>query len=599
MFEIAITNNNNNSFACSQENKYGFSKALHESISFTAPKIKISGLRYKGENDDFYETEDFVIAVIGKVFFKLSIGSDHTNVSAQEVLNLFTSNNEAFIDKLKGNFIITIYNKKDDSVQVIKDQLGLKYLYYKSEKDNFYISTNLNDFKQVSKNINYAAVIEKLLFSYPIGLETYLEEVYMLEEGALLRTNNGRIKKDNNSIVDELFNTKQPLSKFDKKTFLDIFEISVLLRASVAPEINASLTGGFDGRTNIAVLLNHKKKFHSYSFGKEGGENTKVPLLVASKLKLDYEPIYLDGEFEQNYSQCALDVINFSDGISNFERANYIYAMHKLTEHARYNITGLIGGEIFAPVHLKTDYINDTYYDIIYTGSNFDINKLLLEKGLKEFINDEIINNKLIIEKVNNNIEARRKLVVEWKKEKYDWLYYLKDFITMGFHQFYGNQMHLERYYNENLSPFYDFDVMKYLFSTEHILVFQNAFKDSPLLRRQNRKLQTLIISHFSKAIAEIPVDRGYPPAYTTDIRRLLIPLIFYKRRFNRKRSDPEFDSPGWSKILYLYLIQNLDFLSSEFLDSQKTILALKKYNSEKYNKSFNQLLSIAIWLKQ
>jgi len=599
MFEIAITNNIKSDFVILPENKYGFSNELHDSISFSNQQISISGLRYKQEEDDFIETQEYIIAVVGKVFNRFEYSSDIGVVTAKEISYLYTLYKESFVTRLKGNFVIVIYNKKNDQLLVIKDSLGLKYLYYKTEKESFYISTNLNDFKKLSRKINYSAVIEKLLFTFPIGEESFLEDVFMLPEAGILRVVKGVLAKDIYAGINALFAHKLPLKKFNKQTFLDIFEKSVLQRANVSSQLNASLTGGFDGRTNIAILLHNKINFHSYSFGKKGGENTEVPLNVANKLSLDYAPVYLDENYEHSYARCAMDTLHFSDGISNFERANYIYAMQIIVKHAFYNITGLLGGEMFAPVRLKTDYINSTYYDIVYLGLDFSIDTLLSEKGLKKYINPEITKNKLVLQKVIRNINERRKLINSWKNEELGWLYYLKDFMTLGFRQFYGNQMHLERYYNENLTPFYDVDLIEYLFATKHAFSYKNAFKDSLVLRRNNRKLQTWVINHFSKELAAIPVDRGYPTIYLTDIRRLLIPFIFFKRRKKLKLAEPEFDSPGWSNIFYKEILYNDSKFSNDLTDSTIIKEELAKYKKTDYNKAFNHLLSIAIWLEQ
>ena len=598
MFELAISNNQNSPFILLSKDKYGFSKRRHERISFTNSKIAINGLRYNGEKDDYIESTDYFIAIVGKAYNRLTFSSNLAFVNAEEVLKLYQNYRDAFVSKLKGNFIILIYSKSKDQLIIVKDALGLKYLYHKSERDKFYISTNLNDFKKVTQTINYAAVFEKILFTYPIGDESYLEDVFMLQEGEILYIENGIILKDSYCKINDIFAHKTPLKKIEKKTFLNIFEKSVLQRASVANNINASLTGGFDGRSNVAVLLNHNMNFHAYSFGKQGGENTNVPIYIAKKLGLDYSPIFLEEDYEHNYITCALDAIYFSDGISIFERANYIYALQKLTKYSCFNITGLIAGEIFAPVHLKTDYINNTYFDIIYLGKDYSIDALLLEKGIKKFIKDEITGNKFIYQKIEYDIEVRRKKVSEWKNDEFAFLYYLKDLISLGFRHFYGNQMHLERFFNENLSPFYDIDIMEYIFSTNHVLTYQNAFKDSIFLRMNNRKLQTWIIGYFSKALAKIPVDRGYPPTYLTDIRKLLIPFFFYKRRFKLKNTATEFNTPVWSKILYQELSNNVDLFSDNFLNTTITVSELEKYCSSKYNKTFNHMLSVAIWLK-
>lgn len=600
MFELAITNKLSSTFASLPENRYGFSPKLHESLFFSDNNIRISGLRFKGDDLDFIENEEHLVAIVGKVFYRLAFSSDLNFISASEVLKQFKQKKETFINYVKGTFIIVIYNKKGNDLLLVKDQLGLKYLYYKNDKGNYFISTNLNDFKLLSPKINYSAVVEKILFTYPITEESYFEDVFMLKNGCILNLQNGEVSSAVYFSVDQIFSPLNLLKKFSKQTFIDIFEKSVLQRASVSANLNVSLTGGFDGRSIVAVLLNHNYKFHSYSFGKQGGENTEVPMIVSQKLGLDYESILLEEVYENNYSRCALDAIHYSDGTSSFERANYIYAIEILASRGtHYNISGLLGGEVFAPVRLKTDYINGTYYDLMYLGLNRSTHDLLEEKGIKEYINEEIIDDRDTLQKLASNVEERRKLINVWRKDECGWVFYLKDFVSLGFQQFYGNQIHLERYFNDNQTPFYDIDLLEYLYSTEHVYSYMNAFKDSVFLRRNNRKLQTMIIRNFSKALSEIPVDRGYPPAYTTDLRKLLIPFIFYRHHLQRKRLPPEFDSPAWSKILYKGLIDRETCFSHELLSKIETISSIEKYNNSDYSKDFNNMLSIAIWLNQ
>jgi len=86
---------------------------------------------------------------------------------------------------------------------------------------------------------------------------------------------------------------------------------------------------------------------------------------------------------------------------------------------------------------------------------------------------------------------------------------------------------------------------------------------------------------------------------YTTDIRKLLIPFVYYKRKLKRKKSFSEFDSPNWSSFLYKEILDKPAHIAHELLNEDATISYLNKYSSKDYNKSFNQLLSVANWIKQ
>jgi hypothetical protein len=597
MFEISLSNNKQSPFIIQPAARYGYDPSLHKIVEFTNEFIIINGLKYVNETDDFYENGEYVIFISGKIFYSLSYSENLFPLLAQDLLDLYLNRGNKFLKIIKGNFIILIYNKIINSLFIAKDQLGLKYLYYKREDEYFYVSTNLNDFKRTHFEYNYSAVIEKILFTYPIGKESFIKDVFMLEQGSFLNYNDSRFVHVIYFNIEDIFPQNDIPNRFNNEHFIELFEKSVLQRANVCEKINVSLTGGFDGRTNVAVLLKNNRIFQTYSFGKIGGENTKIPLYVSGELNLDYFPVYLDDEFERDYSKCALDAVYFSDGISIFERANYVFALRQINDYSSYNITGLLGGEIFAPVHLKTDYINNTYFNLIYLEEKTDLRNVLSEETKSNYLNFEFFNQKDILEKYENNVSIRRKLIKSWQNQAYKWVYYLKDLMTLGFQQFYGNQMHLERYYCENLTPFYDLDIIHYLFSTNHINIYRNAFKSSPLVRRNNRRLQSLIIKNTFPKIGEIPVDRDYPPNYNLDYRKVFIPYIFYKRRKRLKDAPPDFTSSLWCRLFYNERIKEIYAIDENLFNIQKILKNISDYNPKNYNKEFNQLLSIAIWL--
>lgn len=598
MFELSLSNDVTSNFLIKPDYRRFFDANLHEKVAYSDENIVINGIKYKGEKDGFFETKEYVIFISGKIYYQLSVSKQVTPLGAAEVLDLYVNENLKFSDKLKGNFIILIYSKASTTFLILKDQLGLKYLYYKQDKKYFYISTNLNDFKEIDFQINYCTILEKIIFNYPISNNSLIKDVYMLEQGQVLDCYNSLINIKPYFEVAELFPKTERLEKFDEAKFLNLFEHSVLQRAAVSENISASLTGGFDGRANVAVLLKNKIKFQAYSFGKSGGENTTVPLKASEKVGINYTPIYLDSEFEKEYTSCVMEVCNLSDGISIFERANYIYAAKKTAKSSRYIITGLIGGEVFAPVHQKTDYINENYYNVMYDQKALDIPKFISENPAVKFMNPEFFLTPEIINELSEHIKKRRSVVQKYKQGNFGWMYYMKDLITVGFPHFYGNQMHLERYYTENLSPFYDLDLLKYIFSTTHLNVYKNAFKNSVLLRRGNRKLQSLIIKKFYPALGELDVDRGYPPNYNLDYRKALIPYYFYKRRRNNKKTSPDFDSRSWSEIFFKEIGNTIEF--DERISRSKNIEDhLIKYNKSEYSQAFNSFFSILIWCSE
>lgn len=595
MFEINITNDLKSPFSAAAEKWNGYDAGRHETYSFSSSHIHIRCLRYKEEKDDVFENESFVVIRCGQVFYRLTYREVLNPLSASDLYKAYLGQGLFFLDNIKGNFIIVIHDKTANKLFLAKDKLGLKYAYYTVKNNLFYVSTNLNDFKRVEYAYDFNAITQHLIFSYPIANKTFIRDVSFLETGAVLCCEKNSILMKSYSSVDNLFPAKGKVAGFQKERFISLFRKAVLQRAAVTEKPNVSLTGGFDGRAVTAVFLNEKLSFKTYSFGMRGGENTEVPLAVSRRIGFEHKPICLDQRFEEGYGSCALDAIYFSDGISRFERANYIYAMKQLAPESFINITGLIGGEVFGAVHLKTDYVNEAYFDLFYSGL-FDTDRLtisLKNKGCLSGIIAETMTSSAFME----SLQRKKQMIHKWRTDPSPWLFYLKDLISTGFQRFYGNQMHLERYYCDNLTPFYDYDVLEYLFGTDYINIYKNAFKSSPFYRIKNRHLQSIIIKSQYKELGELPVDRGYPSNYNLDARKILIPYCFLKRRKSLKGQRPDFNSPYWSTLMFQELVNHPDLYGSSLIDAEVVNDFVAKYQLDQYDPEFNQIVSLSIWL--
>lgn len=342
------------------------------------------------------------------------------------------------------------------------------------------------------------------------------------------------------------------------------------------------------------MVLNPK----CYSFGKKYGENTRIPLLIANKLGLNYAPIYLEEEYEASYASNALKAIYLADGISIPERANYIYTMQKIAEYSHYNITGLIA-EFFGAVNLIGGIFNKNYFRSVYEGRAMGINQMLQNMGISKILSLGYFHQKRIIEEFSDRLDQRTRQVQLWKQTTTPWNYYVKDLITLGIRRFYGSQMHTERYYCENLSPFYDYNVLAYLFKSTHQFLFKNSFNRSPVTRKNNRMIQASIIRRNYFQLGEIPLDRGYAPNYLFDYRFIFVPYYFYKRKLMLKFQPPDFISPVWIKLFYQYYMDNCVNQIDGYFDREEILTELTHYQPDKYNRSLSHLLGLSTWMQQ
>lgn len=592
MFDFYFKVSKSRKFSDPYTNDYLFYKRKrHKKYEFKHNNFCLYGLAHIKDSDDNFENDDYAIFLIGKVFYKFKykyLGDSF--IKAEDILILMLEET-SILEKIKGNFTIIFIDKRKSAFKVQNDQIGLKPIYYGFFNDEIIISNNLNHYKFCNAKINESVILEKLLFTYPITFESFFKNVFFLGGGEEIFYNHNNVRINQNFDL-ESFVFCGGRNKFNIKDFVEIFNYSVIQKAKVSDIIYASLTGGFDGRAIVSTLLRENFEFYTYSFGKIGGENTKVPLEIRKKLNINYEPIYLEEEYERNYTKNAIEAIYFSDGLSFSERANYPYSFNKICSKSNFVLTGLIGGEILGPLNQKTDYINNLYYDLIYTKNKININLLSYLESFDLLQRNFIIVN---INEVEQRIEEQRCLIEEIKKNTDNFLYYFYDLLKLGFRRFYGSEMHLERIYVENLTPIFDIDLLEYLLSSDYIYIFRNPFKSNPIYRKNGRLVQAKIICNNYAQLGGIKVDRGYSPSTLINpLKQVIIPFIFYKRRLRKKKYEPEFTSNIWSRILYndlnkIKLPDSAYFKVKNIQDNIKNPLF--------YSKDFNHYLSLYLWL--
>lgn len=593
MYDFLFKINSTSTYNPYEENIY-FEKKEAESIVCQDEWFKLQGLSYT-RNETFYSDNNNTIWIYGNIFVREKYVSGSTKgMLVENVLSDFLGNEDIHL-KYKGNYCIFCINKNNRSLKIINSQLGLSHVYYYSNSNELVVSNNLSHFKHLNLEYNTTAVYQKLIFSYIISDDTFIKGVKRMNPGEIIDFKNNSLKKYEAAGINKLFEAAD-YEKFSVEKYTDIFNNSVKQRAECDENISVSFTGGFDGRTIISSMLNQGIPVNAYSFGKYDGENTRIPLNISKKIGINYNPVYLEEAYEEQYVDDAKKAIYFSDGISFNERANYIYAFRKLAEKSRYVLSGLIGGETLRPVHLRTDYMNENYYQIIYFNNSSLIDAYLNSEFIKSIFDGYDVN---AINELKEIIFEIQKNVSKFKDSKKGFLYYLKDLMNTGFRMYYGTEIHLERQYCNNLTPYYDIDLLEYLFTTDYVEIFKQAFKSGKIHRWSGQKIYAEIIEQNFKELNKYSVDRGYPPGYLLNpIKLTLIPYLYYRRKNNRKYHI-DFDEQKWSKLFledYLNNNYKTDYLFNNSCLKEKAVENLK---NGIHSSDFNRILSLHTWFNQ
>ncbi len=553
----------------------------------------IEAVSYIKDDHKWFENNKYILIVLGDIFFRRNVNCSSFVPEPQIIIDTLINNKNPFM-LFKGNYWIILHKKDSHSVMIISDPLSLLPLYISKVNHNIIISTNLSKYKINNWKINSRVVLENIIFNQPLSNNTIIDNVDYLKTGLIYNINETTISYYNEYKLDNIIfnNKKYPL---DIDELINDFNHSVLSYAKKSEMNLVSLTGGFDSRSIVSVFLKYNLPLTTFSFGREGGLNTIVPLMIKDRLGINHIPFYLDYNYENCYSYYAEEVIYWSDALSIFERANYLYVDKKLKENYTNYISGLVGGEIFAPMTMYVPFCSQYYSDIFYKGQSFNIDDALYNNKLKSFVN---FIEPGTLSSLEDFINDKQKYINKLKTLESGYLYYIYDFIDTGFRTFYGGQIHTERSYIENNTPFYNLDILERIMFSERKKVFKKPFRGNPFWKRKNRILQATIINKNYPELANIPTDRGFAPADILSFKGQLKSAILYlKNENNLKKTPKEFISNKWSKLYYNYILNNNIKINNELFNAENIINYLKSYNENKYNQSFNRLLSISRWL--
>ncbi len=114
-----------------------------------------------------------------------------TDTDTEVILRLYEEEGSKMIGKLRGMFAFCIYDKKQNSLFIIRDYFGIKPLYYfKKDGKIFAFASEIKSIllhPEYKKEVNDEAVFNYLSFQYNPMKETMFKDIYKLNPGSFLK----------------------------------------------------------------------------------------------------------------------------------------------------------------------------------------------------------------------------------------------------------------------------------------------------------------------------------------------------------------------------------------------------------------------------
>ena len=250
-------------------------------------RLKI--IDFEGGDQPFYnESRDIILVYNGEIYNYLELkqelevlGHQFKSKSDTEVLlKMYETFGEKMLDKINGMFAFSIWNKNTDTLFIARDRLGIKPLYYHTNKNGLIFSSTLNSMINLyEKKIDEDSILFYLFAGYIPSPKTIWKNFYKLEPGhyITIKNNNIKIKKYWDITVNESnkINSKNINTHFEKikETIINSSKIQSRSDANVG----VFLSGGIDSSIITKLYAeNSNKKFNTYTLDFEGKKNNEI-----------------------------------------------------------------------------------------------------------------------------------------------------------------------------------------------------------------------------------------------------------------------------------------------------------------------------------
>lgn len=262
------------------------------------------------------------------------------------------------ISMCKGMFAISLYDKEEKTLYLLRDRVGEKPLYYGMVNGSFVFASDVGSFSVLDNFHN--PVNRKVLDLYfvhgyiPAPYSIY-EDIFKLEPGTILKTSYPFKQWE----IESYWDMKEAarfgqnnLFKGSRKEAAD--ELERLLKESIAGQmvadvpVGAFLSAGIDSSTVVALMQTlHQGKVKTFTIGmEEKGYNEAVYAKeIAKHLGTEHTELYIS-------EQDAIDVIPklgymFGEPFADSSQIP-TYLVSKMTrEHVTVSLSGDGGDELF------------------------------------------------------------------------------------------------------------------------------------------------------------------------------------------------------------------------------------------------------------
>lgn len=308
-------------------------------------------------NQPFFSSDNrYVIVFNGEVYnFKTlkSLLTDYnfkTNSDTEVVLAAYLKWGKKCVNHFDGMFAFSIWDKKEQSLFIARDRMGIKPLYYVLDKDKIIFSSSVKSILNsglVKRKIRKESLIDYFRFQTVHAPYTIIEEMYVLMSGQyMFFTEEKQELKTYWNPTTDFRQGENELEKV-KSTVRELLSQAVEKRMMSDVPFGAFLSGGIDSSIIVGVMAKkHNKKIDTFSvvFKENEFSEAKYARQIAKQYQTNHHEIELSVE---DFKQMIPTAMSFYDHPSGDGLNTYVVSKKTAESGIKMALSGLGGDELF------------------------------------------------------------------------------------------------------------------------------------------------------------------------------------------------------------------------------------------------------------
>lgn len=534
---------------------FGFRRLSIIDLSENSNQPLIRGETSLVFNGEIYNFKDIKKNLIIKNYKFKSSGD------AEVLINVWKDQKKDCLKQIDGMYAFAIFN--EDKLCLVTDHFGEKPLFYLTNKEGVYFSSEIKPLLSIIKNnlkISKNFLNNFMQYGYDIDFETGFDGIKLIPPATIIEfgnPNDFKVSKYWNIDYSKENDLKNSFDSNDYKELKSILARSIERRLISDVPLGLFLSSGIDSSLIAAIVkkdLNYNLDTFTVSF--EENDETYMSTKIANFLGLENKIIKVKNE---NFYSCQNLITIFNYPNDNLTALSIFLMSKAINDKIKVALTGLGGDEAFLGYN-KYNQINSSYrkYNIpFYLKYILNLtSKLFMQRSIKisnfiKYVNYNFekkylfINNKITPE-ISNDIMIRNKYFYE----ESDILKQIINFernITLPISYILANDLGSMRASIETRSPFLSKELFEFTNKFNSKCFFTNGNK-TPLRNLLKNYLPSHLIE-FSKKGFNVPTNK-----FNLSDNEL-IKKLNRTSNFNIKRNLSSYSSKDKNRISLRYKI--------------------------------------------